>query len=223
MAASQVVEGPNEAKIQLEISIQNWEDVSVAPTAGKNHFSYLLVGDEDDNILFVQKIKDEDMLGGQPFLKTFDIKKKGSNEPKGTDFQVSLLSESWIGIDLPRFRFTIKSFPYFKRTIKEVLTPFGFIPTGYKSEGPSTSTETAQEAGSGENEDFFPEDGFLGTKVNDPSSCKHTCKNKSQCKHECCKSGPKSSRKRKATPTPTLQKSNVVKQLNVSFEKSFEE
>lgn len=128
LRATQVVEEQNEAKIELEISIQNWEEVSAAPTAGKHHSVYLLVGDECDQVLVAQKIKDEEMLNGNSFIRSFVIKKYSNpnetNGSKGTEFQVSVLSESWIGIDLSKIRFAIKSFPYFKvnRCLHDCIT-----------------------------------------------------------------------------------------------------
>lgn len=86
---------------------------------------------------------------------------------------------------------------------------------GNSSHQPSSVNSVA--AVSVQKEDDTDEEFF-----NEPSSsissatCKHHCKDKNACKHDCCKNGPKVTKKRKIKDTE-LVKSNVTKQLKVSL------
>lgn len=155
------------------------------------------------------------MLSGNYFKRRFSLQKSPDSVGRnGTEFQVSVISESWIGIDLPENRFVIDVFPNIKHGVTKVLAALGSSNLGSVviSECTSTVTMTAPEGGDRRNDSTGS---ARNRSESDLSNCQHKCRDKINCKHECCKSGPKSATK-KSKPV-RIPKNNVAKQIKVSI------
>ncbi|KAL3847245.1 hypothetical protein ACJMK2_018167 [Sinanodonta woodiana] len=172
------------SEIVLTLSLANRQDLQQhdkKPAAGNsmnpNHCCVLLVGDEDNRVVFKRKIMDHLLFKEEMWTKKLEIKRAF----KGPDLYISYISLEWVGLDID----TVYT-PYYLedgKILQRFIRP---------SAGPGVSEtldrvyEVSKEASQG-----HKPDNAEGTMV----PCNHSCRSKAYCRHDCCKTGVPAKRK----------------------------
>ncbi|XP_067894141.1 probable ATP-dependent DNA helicase HFM1 [Heterodontus francisci] len=167
------------AEIIVTITLTNYEQLRKKRTAPDNHYTSLIIGDADNQVVYKQKITDSALFKSGSWTKKIEVKRAF----KGEELSVNLISSEYVGLDIQqkysafysgpkRFGTHIihgKSDVQHKQSAKQISTENSLmVPTTYAIKG-STSELNYTEPGK--------------------RLCNHYCKNKDKCGHECCKFG----------------------------------
>lgn len=195
----QVLEGPAQVRAEFTVTLMNQSTMyelfysrDKGPTAGRGHVIHLCISDSSDTVIFHRKVKDE-TLAAAPL--TFPvIFSKSEKEPKNK-YTISLLSESFIGIDVPQrsfdLHFAVLESNVHLKLFDDADNPF--VQPSLPDEM-SVAAHMAPDLGPG---------------------CSHKCRNKSLCLHDCCKTSAQAMKTLKEN-YPLQRKAATAKRLTKS-------
>ncbi|XP_032923532.1 probable ATP-dependent DNA helicase HFM1 [Catharus ustulatus] len=172
------------AEILVTVKLTNYEQLQTKRTAPDFHYVTLVIGDDDNQVIFNQKIMDSVLLKTGNWMKKIEVKRALKSE----DISINLISSDYVGLDIQR-----------------AYTAFYLTP---KPEGRKVLTNQKLKAGSTLDRCYGSPQSLPAAKVDTGGrskqefdykkygnrECNHRCKNKDVCGHDCCKTGvpPKS-------------------------------
>lgn len=157
------------------------------------------------------RIKDEQLIRDTAVSRIIFIKKKENLEFH--QLLVSLISDSWVGVDLPRVEFNIQTSDDSENKSPEIPPLVRSENVPHPSILMSSTPGPSMTRGSGDQK----------MTRDDRKECSHTCRDKNACRHNCCKHGLKTRKTKSRSPHTrstsnlTLAASNVTRQLQVPF------
>ncbi|XP_040533770.1 probable ATP-dependent DNA helicase HFM1 isoform X2 [Gallus gallus] len=166
------------AEILVTTILTNFEQLQTRRTASDFHYVTLVVGDADNQVIFIQKIMDSVLLKTGNWMKKIEVKRA----LKSDDISINLISSDYVGLDIQQ---TYTAFYLTPRTVGSKV-----VINKLKAESSlDTSCGTAQnlpaakvDSGSRSKEENI-------CKKYSNRECNHRCKNKDVCGHDCCKTG----------------------------------
>ncbi|XP_041697631.1 probable ATP-dependent DNA helicase HFM1 isoform X2 [Coregonus clupeaformis] len=179
------------AEIVVTVNVKNHEQLLSKRTTHDHHYVTMIIGDCDNNVVFLQKLTDLMLLKSGSWSKKIEVAKAF----KGEEISVNLISSEYVGLDIQQKFSAFYSGP--KRYGGESLTPEQhntmqiaqanaqrsqgatqrIQPTGQQTQATAQKrNSTSTEKGSSQPD--------LGKR-----QCNHFCKNKDQCGHDCCQNG----------------------------------
>ncbi|KAM9789256.1 LOW QUALITY PROTEIN: putative ATP-dependent DNA helicase HFM1 [Neosynchiropus ocellatus] len=180
------------AEILVKVSLKNQAQLSTKRTAPDHHYISLIVGDSDNNVVFLHKLSDSVLLKCGTWSRKIDVAKPS----KLDEISVNLISSEYVGLDIQQ-KFSV----YFSREQKyqpgKPLDGTG-VQTGPQARRALTQRQITFSSDQGTPVLFSVcnvstmRPCFSFSAESDGGSrrrCNHHCKNKHQCGHECCKVG----------------------------------
>ncbi|XP_050925720.1 probable ATP-dependent DNA helicase HFM1 [Lates calcarifer] len=184
------------AEIVVKVILKNQAQLLSRRTAPDHHYVSLIIGDSDNNVVFLQKLTDLVLLKCGSWSRKIEVAKAS----KGEEISVSLISSEYVGFDIQQ-KFKV----YYSGARRfGADNPYN-IPYNAAGQRPqhsalkpqSTDQATPQRedvTSATDQENMTTSQSDLGDK----RQCNHFCKNKDLCGHECCKVGVTVARKRSA-------------------------
>ncbi|XP_061171634.1 probable ATP-dependent DNA helicase HFM1 [Saccostrea echinata] len=159
----------NLADIVIHLVISNPKQLGIRKTLPENHTCVLLIGDEDNKVIYKRKIMDVLLLKEHGITKKLEIKRAA----KGPELFINLISQEWVGLDVQ-----ITYTPYYigAKKVSNISNAVESVPKCQvdNQKGTSSCTDVRK-------------------------ACGHRCLNKSLCGHECCRNGVTKQRPSKTT------------------------
>ncbi|CAC5418727.1 HFM1 [Mytilus coruscus] len=179
----------------IHLNIANKEQLQDKKTMSPYHTCVLIIGDEDNKIVYHRKIMDSYLLKDNGITKKIEVKRAN----KGPELYINLISQDWVGID-----------------VQSTYTPFYSGPKKISSSNSDSQVKTVLQVAlilsrifliniltftHYLNRRYHIQDQPLWTvriktdQVHDYPSlqrrvpCNHSCMNKRLCGHECCRNG----------------------------------
>lgn len=167
---------PTTAEVIVMVHLKNQAQLQSKRTAPGQHYTSLIIGDSDNNIVYLQKLSDSVLLKCGLWSKRVEV----TRASKGQEISVNLISSEYVGLDV-QHKFSV----YYSRAAGIVFNP---------NNTPQTAVKQEQQ-----------ECNKYGSCAAEPDlknnrECNHLCKNKDLCAHDCCKKGVIVSKKRPANP-----------------------
>ncbi|CAH6880767.1 Hfm1 [Phodopus roborovskii] len=159
------------AEILVTILLRNFEQLQTKRTAPDSHYTTLIIGDADNQVIFKHKIMDSVLLKSGNWTKKIDVKRALISE----DLSINLISSDYVGFDIQQ-KFTV-FYLGARRSVNQTVMQ-GRLETDISH--PKYSNR-AIVAGSSQ--------GMATCKKPGNRECNHHCKNKHTCGHDCCKIG----------------------------------
>ncbi|XP_062336822.1 probable ATP-dependent DNA helicase HFM1 [Osmerus eperlanus] len=192
------------AEIVVTVNLKNREDLLSKRTAPDHHYVTLLIGDCDNNVVFLQKLSDSMLLKSGSWSKKIEVAKAS----KGDEISVNLISSEYVGLDIQQ-----KFSAFYSGAKRFGAEPMEPPPPGMQraltshqraqGSGPRAQPPAPQAgaAAQGRNATSICET-EKGLSEPDPGKrqCNHFCKNKDLCGHDCCKVGVPRVMKRPVNP-----------------------
>nr|XP_046265686.1 probable ATP-dependent DNA helicase HFM1 isoform X2 [Scatophagus argus] len=170
------------AEIVVKVTLKNQEQLLCRRTAPHHHYVSLVIGNSDNNVIFLQKLTDLVLLKCGTWAKKIEVPKAS----KGEEISVNLISSEYVGLDIQqKFNMYYSGARRFGNDNPHYIS--------YDRSGQRPQQCTDQTAAQRENATSAT-DQDLGNK----RQCNHFCKNKDLCGHDCCKVGVTLTRKRTA-------------------------
>ncbi|KAM9845417.1 putative ATP-dependent DNA helicase HFM1 [Aulostomus maculatus] len=178
------------ADIVVKVNLKNQAQLLSRRTAPDHHYVSLVIGDSDNNVVFLQKFTDLALLKNGNWSKKVEVVKAS----KGDEISVNLISSEYVGLDIQQ-KFTV----YYSGARR-----FGTdnpCTTLYDARGqrPQHSAPTPQSVIKAAPYRENTTKSFTDQDVGSKRQCNHLCRNKEQCGHDCCKVGVSVTRKRSAS------------------------
>eukprot|EP00079_Xenopus_tropicalis_P034809 XP_017948580.1 PREDICTED: probable ATP-dependent DNA helicase HFM1 isoform X1 [Xenopus tropicalis] len=163
------------AEVVLTVLLTNFKQLQKKRTAPDSHFVMLVIGDDDNQAIFKQKIMDSSLFKTGSWTRKIEIKRAS----KSTNVCLNLISSEYVGLDIQQsFNICYLGSDSFNADLV----------TQHKSENIfsqeiyKTSTKTKDIADTNWS--------MRQTAIKCATrECNHNCKNKDACGHECCKVG----------------------------------
>ncbi|XP_023576115.1 probable ATP-dependent DNA helicase HFM1 isoform X2 [Octodon degus] len=157
------------AEILVTVILRNFEQLQTKRTTQNSHYTTLIIGDADNQVIFKQKIMDSVLLKVGNWTKKIDVRRALMSE----DLSINLISSDLVGLDIQQKFAVFYSGPKW----------FGSqLIMQRKSEteiSKYTDRSTVAE----------PNKGLTVCKKPGNRECNHHCKSKRTCGHDCCKIG----------------------------------
>uniref|UniRef100_A0A3B4EXM0 Probable ATP-dependent DNA helicase HFM1 n=1 Tax=Pundamilia nyererei TaxID=303518 RepID=A0A3B4EXM0_9CICH len=90
------------AEIVLKVSLKNQAQLLTRRAAQDHHYASVVIGDADNNVVFLQKLTDVMLLKGGSWSKKIEVAKA----MKGDEISVHLISSEYVGLDIQQ-KFTV--------------------------------------------------------------------------------------------------------------------
>ncbi|CAI5641679.1 unnamed protein product [Oreochromis niloticus] len=178
------------AEVVLKVSLKNQSQLLTRRAAQDHHYVSVVIGDADNNVVFLQKLTDVLLLKGGSWSKKIDVPKA----MKGDGISVHLISSEYVGLDIEQ-KFTVYYSPA-RRFGTE--NPHNTTQGTRRPQSVLKPLSTNQAATLEENGTSVGEEGSRSFDLGNKRHCNHFCKNKAFCAHDCCKVGVTVTRKRSA-------------------------
>ncbi|KAM5256391.1 putative ATP-dependent DNA helicase HFM1 [Ctenodactylus gundi] len=159
------------AEILVTIVLRNFEQLQTKRTAPDPHYTTLIIGDADNQVVFKQKIMDSVLLKAGNWTKKIDVRRAFISD----DLNIKLISSDFVGLDIQQKFAVFYVGP--KRFGNQIIMQRKSKTQISHSEYPDRSTVAASNKGTA----FYKKPGNR--------ECNHHCKNKHMCGHDCCKTG----------------------------------
>uniref|UniRef100_A0A4W6FFG8 DNA 3'-5' helicase n=1 Tax=Lates calcarifer TaxID=8187 RepID=A0A4W6FFG8_LATCA len=162
------------AEIVVKVILKNQAQLLSRRTAPDHHYVSLIIGDSDNNVVFLQKLTDLVLLKCGSWSRKIEVAKAS----KGEEISVSLISSEYVGFDIQQ-KFKV----YYSGARRfGADNPYN-IPYNAAGQRPQHSALKPQST-----DQATPqrEDVTSATDQGDKRQCNHFCKNKDLCGHECC-------------------------------------
>ncbi|KAK2822171.1 hypothetical protein Q5P01_022236 [Channa striata] len=167
------------AEIVIKVNLKNQAQLVSRRPAKDHHYVSLIIGDSDNNVVFLQKLTDLLLFKCSSWSKKIEVSKAS----KGDEISVNLISSEYVGLDIQQ-KFNV----YYSGARSfgtDNLYNIQYEPVGQK---PQPSTHSPPQM----------ENVLSATDQGSKRQCNHFCKNKDLCGHDCCKVGVTVARKRSA-------------------------
>ncbi|XP_027281671.1 probable ATP-dependent DNA helicase HFM1 [Cricetulus griseus] len=159
------------AEILVTVTLRNFKQLQTKRTAPDAHYTTLIIGDADNQVVFKHKIMDSVLLKSGNWAKKIDVKRALTSE----DLSINLISSDYVGLDIQQ-KFTVfylgTRMPV-NQTVMQRRLETDISHAKYSNR--------AIVAGSSQ--------GMATCKKPGNRECNHHCKNKHTCGHDCCKIG----------------------------------
>ncbi|XP_035279407.1 probable ATP-dependent DNA helicase HFM1 isoform X1 [Anguilla anguilla] len=197
------------AEILVTVNLKNYEQLMSKRTAPDHHYVTLIIGDCDNNVVFLQNITDSLLLKSGSWSRKIEV----TRSPKGEELSVNLISSEFVGLDIQqkysafysgakRFASEMDSWENRQSSAKREQGAEQRTQTaaGRQEHGKAPRAESAIQKAQGIAQRPNAKPLTAGPLGNDSSKenmsveqgkreCNHFCKNKEQCGHDCCKVG----------------------------------
>ncbi|KAG8132631.1 hypothetical protein E2320_010473 [Naja naja] len=114
------------AEIIVTITLTNFEQLQIRRTAPDFHYATLVIGDNDNNVVFRQRITDSALLKTGNWTKKIEVRRAVNSD----ELNINLISSEYVGLDIQQ-----KYKPFYLRPKK-----FGIMITHGKSDSSQTSS-----------------------------------------------------------------------------------
>ncbi|XP_077189164.1 putative ATP-dependent DNA helicase HFM1 isoform X2 [Paroedura picta] len=161
------------AEILVSVILTNFEQLQIKRTAPDYHYVTLIIGDDDNQVFFKQKITDSAMLKIGNWTKKVEVRRTVKSE----ELTINLISSEYVGLDIQQKFKAIYIGP--KRYGNKTVSTNGNL----EGDCSSDSSPTAKD-----NKGVTCNQEILNIKYGN-RKCNHHCKNKEICGHDCCKIG----------------------------------
>uniref|UniRef100_A0A6Q2X1K2 DNA 3'-5' helicase n=1 Tax=Esox lucius TaxID=8010 RepID=A0A6Q2X1K2_ESOLU len=170
------------AEVVVTVNMKNHEQLLSKRTTPDHHYVTMIIGDCDNNVVFLQKLTDLMLLKTGSWSKKIDVAKASNGE----EISVNLISSEYVGLDIQQRFSAFYSGP--KRYGAESLTTEQHSIMQREQGGTQRAQLTSREKQAAPHKRKLI---FTCATETDSGKrqCNHFCKNKDQCGHECCKSG----------------------------------
>nr|XP_029498094.1 probable ATP-dependent DNA helicase HFM1 isoform X4 [Oncorhynchus nerka] len=174
------------AEIVVTVNVKNHEQLLSKRTTHDHHYVTMIIGDCDNNVVFLQKLTDLMLLKSGNWSKKIEVAKAF----KGEEISVNLISSEYVGLDIQQKFSAFYSGP--KRYGGESFTPEQHDTVhiaqanAQRSQG---ATQRTQPTGQQTQATAQKRNSTSTEKVPGKRQCNHFCKNKDQCGHDCCQNG----------------------------------
>ncbi|KAM7326644.1 hypothetical protein ACRRTK_015122 [Alexandromys fortis] len=159
------------AEILVTVVLRNFEQLQTKRTAPDSHYTTLIIGDADNQVVFKHKIMDSVLLKNGNWAKKIDVKRALISE----DLSINLISSDYVGLDIQQ-KFTV--FYLGPRRCVNQTVMQGRLETDISHPKHSNRAAAA-----------VYNEGMATCKKPGNRECNHHCKNKHTCAHDCCKIG----------------------------------
>ncbi|XP_070795506.1 probable ATP-dependent DNA helicase HFM1 [Pituophis catenifer annectens] len=160
------------AEIIVTIILTNFEQMQIKRTAPDSHYATLVIGDNDNNVVFRQRIMDSALLKNGNWTKKIEVRRAVNSD----ELNINLISSEYVGLDIQqRYK------PFYLGPKK-----VGIMITHGKSDSSQISSIGSSKLRT--NKEVTCSQESLSIK-NGNRKCNHHCKNKETCGHDCCKIG----------------------------------
>lgn len=163
---------PITAEVVVKVNVKNHTQLLSKRTTSDQHYTSLIIGDTDNNVLYLQKLTDSLLLKCGLWSKRIEL----SRASKGEEISVNLISSEFVGLDV-HHKFSV----YYSGARGTVSNPHNSQEMTIKPEPREHHTSAAKQVNAGVKRE-----------------CNHLCKNKDLCAHDCCKLGVSVPKKRLA-------------------------
>uniref|UniRef100_A0A4W5NV21 DNA 3'-5' helicase n=1 Tax=Hucho hucho TaxID=62062 RepID=A0A4W5NV21_9TELE len=164
------------AEIVVTVNVKNHEQLLSKRTTHAHHYVTMIIGDCDNNVVFLQKLTDLMLLKSGNWSKKIEVAKAF----KGEEISVNLISSEYVGLDIQQKFSAFYSGP--KRYGGESLTP-------EQHDTMQIAQANAQRSqGATQKRDSTSTEKGRHQTLECKRQCNHFCKNKDQCGHDCCES-----------------------------------
>ncbi|ERE68224.1 putative ATP-dependent DNA helicase HFM1-like protein [Cricetulus griseus] len=157
------------AEILVTVTLRNFKQLQTKRTAPDAHYTTLIIGDADNQVVFKHKIMDSVLLKSGNWAKKIDVKRALTSE----DLSINLISSDYVGLDIQQ-KFTVfylgTRMPV-NQTVMQRRLETDISHAKYSNR--------AIVAGSSQ--------GMATCKKPGNRECNHHCKNKHTCGHDCFK------------------------------------
>nr|XP_004570604.2 probable ATP-dependent DNA helicase HFM1 isoform X1 [Maylandia zebra] len=178
------------AEIVLKVSLKNQAQLLTRRAAQDHHYASVVIGDADNNVVFLQKLTDVMLLKGGSWSKKIEVAKA----MKGDEISVHLISSEYVGLDIQQ-KFTV----YYSAARRfGTENPHNITQDARRPQSVLKPLSTNQAATHRENGTSVGEESSCSFDMGNKRHCNHFCKNKAFCAHDCCKVGVTVTRKRSA-------------------------
>ncbi|XP_026231243.1 probable ATP-dependent DNA helicase HFM1 isoform X2 [Anabas testudineus] len=173
------------AEIVVKVKVKNQAQVLSKRTAQDHHYVSVIIGDSDNNVVFLQKLTDLVLLKCGSWSKKIDVAKAS----KGEEISVNLISSEYVGFDIQQ-KFNV----YYSgaRSFGTDNLYNTHDPTGQRLHQSALKSQSTDQAAPQKQNVKLATDQDSGSK----RQCNHFCKNKDLCGHDCCKVGVSVAHKR---------------------------
>ncbi|XP_052333326.1 LOW QUALITY PROTEIN: probable ATP-dependent DNA helicase HFM1, partial [Oncorhynchus keta] len=174
------------AEIVVTVIVKNHEQLLSKRTTHDHHYVTMIIGDCDNNVVFLQKLTDLMLLKSGNWSKKIEVAKAF----KGEEISVNLISSEYVGLDIQQKFSAFYSGP--KRYGGESFTPEQHDTVhiaqanAQRSQG---ATQRTQPTGQQTEATAQKRNSTSTEKVPGKRQCNHFCNNKDQCGHDCCQNG----------------------------------
>ncbi|XP_062373208.1 probable ATP-dependent DNA helicase HFM1 isoform X2 [Sardina pilchardus] len=204
------------AEISVTVNMRNFDQLIAKNTPLSHHYVTVIIGDCDNNVVFLQKLSDTVFMKSGTWSRKVCI----TRAAKGGEISVNLISSEYVGLDIhQRVSVFYSAKPFGVRNSSLESSPSS-IPKGSSM----TVDDPAIEVGV-TSQEHRAQTTTLTNNVNctdalhkdssklktEKRQCNHFCKNKEQCGHDCCKVGVQVVLKR--TVQPGLHFSSYLRDL----------
>uniref|UniRef100_A0A4W4H8W9 Probable ATP-dependent DNA helicase HFM1 n=1 Tax=Electrophorus electricus TaxID=8005 RepID=A0A4W4H8W9_ELEEL len=183
------------AEIVVMVNLKNFEQLMTKRTAPDHHYVTVIMGDCDNNVVFLQKIPDAMLLKSGSWSRKTEV----ARTPKGDEISIHLISSEFVGLDIQQ---KFSAF-YSKAKVSSESLGVGSIAYVPQSEQETSHRHTSTVLN------------YHRTEIG-KRQCNHFCKNKELCGHDCCKVGVQVGIKR---PNQESIFSSYLKDLKIRNEK----
>uniref|UniRef100_G1KUQ1 Probable ATP-dependent DNA helicase HFM1 n=1 Tax=Anolis carolinensis TaxID=28377 RepID=G1KUQ1_ANOCA len=159
------------AEILVTVMLTNFEQLQTKRTAPDSHYVTLIIGDDDNQVVFKQKIMDSALLKIGKWTKKVEVRRAIKSE----ELSINLISSEYVGLDIQQKFKALYLGP--KVFGKQMVIRHGKLEDNNYLASPTTKINK----GTGRQE-------ILNRKLAN-RKCNHHCKNKDGCGHDCCKIG----------------------------------
>ncbi|KAJ6655838.1 hypothetical protein lerEdw1_004703 [Lerista edwardsae] len=160
------------AEILVTVVLTNFELLQTKRTAPDFHYVTLIIGDNDNQVLFKQKIMDSTLLKMGKWTKKVVVRRAVKSE----ELSINLISSEYVGLDMQK---KFKAFYLGPKGFgNQMMSIHGKLETKCSTNSYQTLSTARINKG----------DENLSMKHGN-RKCNHHCKNKEVCGHDCCKIG----------------------------------
>ncbi|XP_064228686.1 probable ATP-dependent DNA helicase HFM1 isoform X5 [Aotus nancymaae] len=159
------------AEILVTVILRNFEHLQTKRTASDSHYVTLIIGDADNQVVYLHKIMDSILLKAGNWAKKISVKRALKSE----DLSINLISSEFVGLD-----------------IQQKFTVFYLEPKRFGNQMTmrrKSETQISHSKHSDGSTVAGPNKGMTASKKPGNRECNHPCKNKHTCGHDCCKIG----------------------------------
>ncbi|KAM4727735.1 putative ATP-dependent DNA helicase HFM1 [Anableps anableps] len=174
------------AEIVVKVTLKNQAQLLSRRTAPDHHYVSLIIGNSENDVVVLQKLKDTLLLKCGSWTKKIDVPKTS----KGNEISVNLISSEYVGLDI-QLKFPVY-YSAAKRFGTEIPHNITDIPDGQRGQPSALKLQSGYCAATPK-ASSAKEQGNINKR-----QCSHFCKNKNLCAHDCCKEGVAVGQKRSA-------------------------